>query len=126
MKIGIITIHKSEVNYGACLQCYALWKYISNLGHDCEVIDLLRPSQSGYHYRLGTLKGLKAFLVFGVKLSFTKMLAILRDKQVRRRINRYRDFNNAIKYSSTYDSPSKIDKRPPIYDIYISAMIIML
>lgn len=120
MKIGIITIHKSEVNYGACLQCYALWKYISKLGHDCEVIDLLRPSQSGYHYKLDSIKGLKVFLLLGVKLSFSKKLAILRDKQVRRRINRYRDFNNTIKYSSTYDSPSKIDKTPPIYDIYIS------
>lgn len=120
MKIGIITIHKSEVNYGACLQCYALWKYISNLGHDCEVIDLLRPSQSGYHYKLNSIKGIKAFLILGVKLPISKALAILRDKQFRRRINRYRDFNNIINYSATYSSPSEIDKTPPIYDIYIS------
>lgn len=120
MKIGIITIHKSEVNYGACLQCYALWKFISNLGHDCEVIDLLRPSQMGYHYKLYSINGLMAFLIFGIKLSFSKMLAILKDKQVRIRINRYREFNNTVKYSSTYCSSSELEKNPPMYDIYIS------
>ena len=47
-KIGIITIHKSEVNYGACLQSFALWKFITDLGNDCEIIDLSRPCHSDY------------------------------------------------------------------------------
>lgn len=120
MKIGIITIHKSEVNYGACLQCYALWKFISNLGYECEVIDLLRPSLSGYHYKLHSVKGLKAFLILDVKLTFNKILATLRDTQFKIRINRYREFNNIIKYSSAYRSSSTIEANPPMYDIYIS------
>ena len=47
MKIGIITVHKSP-NYGACLQAYALWKYMEQQGNDCEIIDLYRPYQEDY------------------------------------------------------------------------------
>ena len=42
MKIGIITIHNSP-NYGACLQSFALYKYLKQQGHDVEIIDLHRP-----------------------------------------------------------------------------------
>ena len=42
MKIGILTFHRA-INYGAVLQCYALYKTLSNLGHQVEVIDY-RPS----------------------------------------------------------------------------------
>ena len=38
MKIGLITFHRAH-NYGAVLQCYALCKTLSSLGHDIEVID---------------------------------------------------------------------------------------
>lgn len=47
MKAGIITIHNSP-NYGACLQSFALWKYITGQGVDCEIIDLYRPYQKEY------------------------------------------------------------------------------
>lgn len=119
MKVGIITIHKSEVNYGACLQCFALWKFISNLGHDCEVIDLRRPSQKGYKYQF-SFSGIKAFLVLGLKLQFCKFWATLRDRKFKTRGQRYRDFNNNIKYSTVFCSPSEIEERPPVYDVYIS------
>ena len=38
MKIGIITYHRAH-NYGAVLQCYALSRKLSMLGHKVEVID---------------------------------------------------------------------------------------
>ena len=41
-KVGIITIHNSP-NYGACLQSYALYRYIQQQGNDVEIIDLHRP-----------------------------------------------------------------------------------
>ena len=47
MRVGIITIHNSP-NYGACLQAFALWKYIEQQGCDCEIIDLYRPHQEEY------------------------------------------------------------------------------
>ena len=38
MKIGILTFH-SAYNFGAVLQCYALFSTLTDLGHDVEVID---------------------------------------------------------------------------------------
>lgn len=38
MRIGILTFHRA-INYGAVLQCYALYKTLKNRGHDVEVID---------------------------------------------------------------------------------------
>ena len=47
-RVGILTIHNSP-NYGASLQSYALYKYVSQLpGIECEVIDLHRPYENGY------------------------------------------------------------------------------
>lgn len=38
MKIGILTFHRA-INYGAVLQCYALYETLRRKGHDVEVID---------------------------------------------------------------------------------------
>lgn len=38
MKIGILTFH-CAYNYGAVLQCYALQKFLIQMGHDVSVID---------------------------------------------------------------------------------------
>lgn len=44
-KIGILTFHWSD-NYGAVLQAFALQKFISLRGFDCEIIDYLPPAKS--------------------------------------------------------------------------------
>ncbi len=49
MKIGILTFHFA-CNYGAVLQCYALQKYLSDAGHEVEVIDY-RPASVAGGYR---------------------------------------------------------------------------
>lgn len=57
MKVGILTFH-SAYNYGAVLQCYALYKTIESLNHDVSIINY-RP---GY---LATPKpsfGIRSFL----------------------------------------------------------------
>lgn len=46
-KIGIITIHNSP-NYGACLQSFALYKYLELQGYPVEIIDLHRPYYDDY------------------------------------------------------------------------------
>ena len=38
MKIGIMTFWWSNDNYGQLLQCYALQKYLRDLGHDAFLI----------------------------------------------------------------------------------------
>ena len=45
--IGIITIHNSP-NYGACLQSFALYKFLETQGYEVEIIDLYRPSFADY------------------------------------------------------------------------------
>lgn len=48
VRVGILTIHNSP-NYGASLQSFALYKYVSQMpGIECEVIDLHRPYEDGY------------------------------------------------------------------------------
>lgn len=42
MKVGILTFHRT-LNYGAILQCYALFQTLCNMGYDVEVIDY-RPA----------------------------------------------------------------------------------
>ena len=119
MRIGIVTIHKSMVNYGACLQCYALWKYLQQGGHEVEVIDLLRPVQNGYKFCCDK-NGLRQFYRLKIIANIRHSINILRSKAYRTRIKNYNDFNNLISYSKTYRNHEEITKQPPVYDIYLS------
>lgn len=38
MRIGILTLH-SNYNFGAALQCYALYMFITSLGHEVEILN---------------------------------------------------------------------------------------
>lgn len=38
MKVGILTFHRA-INYGAVLQCYALYRILLGMGHDVEIVD---------------------------------------------------------------------------------------
>ncbi|MDR1582088.1 MAG: hypothetical protein LBS55_02330 [Prevotellaceae bacterium] len=38
MKIGIVTLWKSQDNYGQLLQCYALQTFLKDLGHEAFLI----------------------------------------------------------------------------------------
>ena len=42
MKVGIITFQRAD-NYGAALQCYALYKSVESIGVDVEVVDYRCP-----------------------------------------------------------------------------------
>lgn len=119
IRVGIITIHKSTANYGACLQCYALWKYISSLGYDCEVVDLLRPSA---HENYISSKNDKVDFLFHIKERVRKIIAISKgyNKIFKNRFEQYKKFNSNVKYSREYRSVDELYSSPPIYDIYIS------
>ena len=53
MKIGILTFHRA-INFGAVLQCYALYCTLRGMGHEVEVIDYRPESIERYrrHFRL--------------------------------------------------------------------------
>ena len=127
MKIGIITIHRSQNNYGAALQAFALWKYVTSLGFDCEIIDLYRPIHIGFQasrvhlpLRKKEKRTIKSFFK-NIKGLFTKS-----KKQKTKRIltpeavQRFEEFNSLIKYSHPYFSVDSLYDNPPEYDVYIT------
>lgn len=123
MKVGIMTVNHS-LNYGAVLQAYALWKTISNLGVDAEVINLYRPAQKEYiksdkyvPYRqtCSLLADIKNKLrpivhfIFG-PAEYSKKAA-----------SRFKNFTiDNIKFSRIYYGPDEIFANPPAYDLYIA------
>ena len=124
MKIGIITIHKSP-NYGACLQAYALWKYMEQQGNDCEIIDLYRPYQEDYvsSKRFKRMRQNTSF-ASRYKQAVKRMLGIKKEKGGKlfsdKAKQKFDEFNSQIKYSRAYKGIDELYADPPIYDLYIS------
>lgn len=124
MKIGIITIHKSP-NYGACLQAYALWKYLEQKGNDCEIIDLYRPYQEEYvpSKRFQRMRQHTSF-VSRCKQAIKKMLGLNKGKAGKLFSDnaklKFDKFNSQIKYSRAYKGIDEFYANPPIYDLYVS------
>ncbi len=120
MKIGIITIHKSTVNAGASLQCYALWRYLREKSCDVEVIDLLRESAHKSYKRSKGDKKLSIAVRFrkGIKSLVFLLLGLNKRFKVRRRL--FDKFNNKITYSQEFSNIDALYANPPKYDIYIS------
>lgn len=121
-KIGIITIHNSP-NYGACLQSYALWKYIIDQGYECEIIDLYRPYQKEYissrrflasTQRVTFKQRIKKFIK---KLLFPEKKKLLFSSTAKPKFD---EFNKQITLSRTYRGPDELYADPPLYDLYIS------
>ena len=125
MKIGILTIHDSP-NYGACLQCYALWKYLSDQGYDCEIIDLRRP---GAHPDY--IPSRKYRRARPVQKSILKKLKLLLKRSLgkkplqRQYYNeeskiKFDAFNSLYTKGKPYNNIDEFYDNPPQYDVYIS------
>ncbi len=115
--IGIVTIQRSLINYGAALQVYALWRYIKSLGYDCEVVDILRPCHSQYKYssEFGERKpSLRANII-----NFIRHL-IGENRQFKNRESLFAGFNNQLEYSGQYRSLRELYNNPPVYDVCVT------
>ena len=124
-KVGIITIHNSP-NYGACLQSYALYRYIQQQGNDVEIIDLHRAfayedyipsnkyvsSRSVKRSLLSKIKGNVKSLI-GIKPKNPSLYSPLA-------IKKFDEFNSIIKLSKPYRGIDELYANPPLYDLYIS------
>ena len=123
MKIGIITIHNSP-NYGASLQAFALWKYLTDCGHDCEVIDLHRPCHEDYLFsrkyqpwRSQKTKNIRKIKNLVKKMLERKeMMVYLRDEANRK----FEQFNSQVKLGRAYRGIDELYTNPPQYDVYIT------
>ncbi len=129
MRIGVITVHKAP-NYGANLQAYATWKFITNNGHYCEILDMsLQPegerfplSRPEYYqknkepFRIRIkLLARKILVLFGVKKPIYIPPSILPSAQ-----RKFNAFNELINYSSTYNTLEALYSQPPQYDVYLT------
>lgn len=126
MKIGILTIHNSP-NYGACLQCFALWKFLSDCGHDVEVIDLYRPfAFEGYipskSYK--SMRSAETSFLSSIKKRFKSCFGLDRKEFVslyneKARI-KFDSFNSEIKFSNPFKSIEELYSTPLNYDAVIA------
>lgn len=126
MKIGIITIHNSP-NYGACLQAYALYKYISNHGHEVEIINLLRPTHLGY-IASNRFRPFRTLQKSAYKMIISRLKSLIINKKKNNNTSplskesqiKFEQFNSSIKLSRIFRSIDDLYANPPKYDLYIT------
>lgn len=119
MKIGIITIHNSP-SYGGSLQSYALYKYLYDLGHDVEIINLYRPTHEGYKASLHHQYN-RTNVIEKTKNTVKALLGIKNRKHTNRFYNKnFEEFNSLVKLSQSFDGVDALYTNPPVYDVYIT------
>lgn len=124
-KVGIITIHNSP-NYGACLQSYALYRYIQQQGNDVEIIDLHRPfAYEDYipSKKYVSCRSVKRSLLSKIKRNVKSLMGIKPKKPSLyspSAIKKFDEFNSVIKLSKPYRGVDELYANPPLYDLYIS------
>lgn len=121
MKIGILTIHNSP-NYGACLQCYALWKFLANNGFDVDIIDLHRPFANEDYIDSKRFKRFRE-PEFSFRTIAKSIIDIFKKNHSLYNPKAYKefcDFNSQIKLSLPYKGIDELYNNPPKYDVYIA------
>lgn len=124
-KVGIITIHNSP-NYGACLQSYALYRYIQQQGNDVEIIDLHRPfAYEDYipSKKYVSSRSVKRSLLSRIKENVKSLIGIKPKKSSLyspSAIKKFDEFNAVIKLSQPYRGIDELYANPPLYDLYVS------
>ena len=120
MKIGILTFWWSQDNYGQVLQCYALQKYLRDLGHDVFHIrysSFKDVNHTPLFFRL--LKAFNPILSFKYLHGKKNKLKVLYEQK---KCNRYfEDFKKKyILFSGNeYSAFSDLKSNPPSADVYI-------
>ena len=124
MKIGIITLYYKNNNYGGVAQAYALYKYFSNLGYECELITYKKkPSTLNLVNKNKNLK----MLINRCKGKVKRILHVPIEKYLSKRYKtkletrgqKLENFRNSIPHSKIYslETISEISNK---YDIFIT------
>lgn len=127
IKIGVITIHISP-NYGATLQAYALYKFLTLQGFDCELIDLHRsefedyvPSKRFLCCRPRKVSRYEKFKnVIKKIIGYKTRIINTKNKYSVEAAPKFAAFNSEIKLSKPYKGIDQLYSDPPIYDVYIT------
>jgi hypothetical protein len=112
MKIGILTFHRA-LNYGAVLQCYALYEFLREEGYDVEIID----------YRICSIEKEHRLFLFDKRYSLRENIKIFISRIIKYydRKKCRKNFDQFIfdSLNISIDSYRKSSEIPAIYDIYI-------
>ena len=112
MKIGLVTFQRTE-NYGAALQCRALYTCLSKLGNEVEIIDY-RNGVVEAPYRL-----IPKFRKNILKLFFQCFYTMLHYKELRDKSQKFLKFLMDVKVSSPMNS-YEICKHDFDYDVVVA------
>lgn len=124
MKIGIMTYWWSTDNYGQLLQCYALQKYLQDLGHEAFLIrynssnDYIRLPFSKKILKLFNFKFIISYLFSTICNSLKKRVNIFENKKHPRNFDIFRS-EHLLVSELIYTSYSQLKENPPDADIYI-------
>lgn len=123
MKICTITCHK-VYNYGACLQAYALQKYLQLQGHEVQIIDYVPDgtnSQFDFWYVSPNSKYYKLCKRFKVVNWFFAVLNSFRVNNSKKRNTAFESFQSHFyNLTSRYRAIEELRENPPSADIYIA------
>lgn len=118
-KIGLMTLHHDKSSFGACLQGFALWYYLSQQ-NNCEMVDL--PVTNNREHQETVLLRFKVFMAKCLSLLKyfyrREYLRALHDAGVRKR--NFETFNSLVKMSDRHWSKQDIYDNPPSYDVWVS------
>ncbi|WP_026043499.1 polysaccharide pyruvyl transferase family protein [Treponema primitia] len=120
MKIGIMTHWWSKDNYGQLLQCFALQKYLHNIGHEAYLI-----AYQPYHDYIETpfwIKMLKAFNPVKLwRFAFKKIIRYKINKEQKLNPRGFTEFRKKYikRTERTYHLYSELCSYPPEADVYI-------
>ena len=106
-KVNIITKH-SSYNFGAMLQAYALEKTVSDLGANCQIIDLRQPKLST-KWKWTSFSG-----------AINNLFFKLHKKELLKGYSRFEEFISSYNKTEKYDNQWQLYKNPPLADVYIS------
>lgn len=113
MKVGIITYHNAE-NFGAFLQCFALYKFLIQKGYEVEIVDYRQDSIERTYKLLN--KDILKNKSFIQKLSGIKYLILNLKKKRIRKSNYQKIRKEYLKYSNPVYSFSDL---PQNYDAIV-------
>lgn len=117
MKIGIMTFWWSQDNYGQLLQCYALQKYLRDLGHDAYLIRYADEEKTPLLKKM--LKAFNPILLYRfIKRRITSKKNMKMQASISRKFDEFRE--KYIKQSDVYyRSYRQLKENPPAADVYI-------
>jgi Polysaccharide pyruvyl transferase len=117
MKIGVMTFWDSNDNYGQVLQCYALQKYLINLGHEVFLIRYRFKNDFAHRSLLQKLTDFRTALNRISEIVRAKVIRFS-DSAISRDFDGFRrDYLTLSELS--YDSYNDLVVNPPLADVYL-------